>query len=63
MENPTRVQHRNKPAEPWAHKGQFGNVLRVTPAYRCLPAQAFVAWDDFTTWEKLADLIPVEADD
>jgi hypothetical protein len=52
----TRVKHRGKPAEPWAQEGQFGHVVRVTPGYRGVPAQAFVQWDGFTTWEKLADL-------
>jgi hypothetical protein len=61
--NPIRVQHRTQPSEPFAREGQFGLALRITPAYRTIPAQAFCQWEDFTTWEKLTDLVPVELDD
>lgn len=56
-----KVKHTGRPAEPWGRPGQRGVVLRVTPGYRTIPAQAFVQWDDgddgFTTWEKQADLV------
>jgi hypothetical protein len=62
-ENPIKVQHRSKPSEPFGREGQFGLAFRITPAYRSIPAQAYVQWDDFYTWEKLTDLVQVELDD
>lgn len=63
MENPVRIQHRSKPSEPYAHEGQIGNALRITPAFRNIPAQALCDWGEFQTWEKLTDLIQLEVDD
>ncbi|WPH57823.1 hypothetical protein [Mycobacterium phage WXIN] len=63
-----RVKHRGTPAEPFAQAGLHGRItktredgaLRITPASRGIPAQAYVAWGDgadaFFTWERLADL-------
>lgn len=57
LEKGTRVHHRSKPSEPFAKAEQTGVVLRTTPAYRHIPAQAHVRWDEeFETWEKLSDL-------
>lgn len=62
-----RVRHRGTPAEPYATPGAYGMVTRtdhdrprITPAYRNIPAMAFVSWQDgeYATWERLADLIP-----
>lgn len=63
-----RVKHRGTPAEPFAQPGAYGLItrthpdgpLRITPAYRNIPAMAFVSWQDgeYATWERLADLIP-----
>ena len=65
-----RVKHRGKPAEPFGQVGAHGRIvrtredgpLRITPAYRQIPAQAYVQWGTeetgvFHTWEKLSDLI------
>lgn len=52
-----KVRHRIKPSEPFAVPGQYGHILRVTPSYRTVPAQAYINWGDFFTWEKLSDLI------
>ena len=51
-----RVRHNGKPSEPFAKEGAFGSAIRVTPAGSGIPAQAFVQWDGFETWEKLTDL-------
>lgn len=70
METPIKIQHRSKPSEPFGREGQHGLVLRITPAYRTIPAQAYCKWEmvvgkDFPlprvyyTWEKLTDLIQV----
>jgi hypothetical protein len=61
-----KVRHRGTPAEPFATPGMYGRIvrsredgpLRVTPAARGIPAQAYVDWGDFCTWEKLSDLMP-----
>lgn len=65
-----KVRHRGTPAEPWGRPGAHGRIvrtredgpLRVTPAARGIPAQAYVEWpmgedESFFTWERLADLI------
>lgn len=64
-----KVKHVGKPAEPFAPIGAFGHItrtrddgpLRITPAYRAIPAMAHVEWGDgpdaFYTWERLCDLI------
>lgn len=52
-----KCKHRGKPAEPYAREGQHGHIIRITPAARGIPAQAFVQWEDFTTWEKLSELM------
>lgn len=66
-----KVKHRSKPSEPFGQPGAYGHVtrtredgpLRITPAAKGIPAQAFVQWGDaengFCTWEKLGDLIEV----
>ncbi|MBF4194624.1 hypothetical protein [Mycolicibacterium phlei] len=65
-----KVRHRTKPAEPFAQPNAFGRItrtredgpLRITPAAKGVPAQAYVAWERgdevFYTWERLSDLIP-----
>lgn len=53
-----KCRHRSKPAEPFGKEGQYGFIHRITPAGRHIPAQAFVEWEDFHTWEKLSDLLP-----
>ncbi len=51
-----------KPAEPYAIPGQLGRVLVAKPGKgKSLPAQAYVEWDDFYTWERCADLQLPEA--
>jgi hypothetical protein len=50
------VRHLGKPQEPFAVKGQLGEVLRVAPSGSGIPAQAYVAWSNgdrvaFETWE------------
>lgn len=57
-----RCRHRSSPAEPFGRDGQHGLVLRVTPAGPSIPAQAFVEWDGFSTWERLSDLLPLSKD-
>lgn len=60
-----KVRHRGQPAEPFATPGAFGRItrtydegpFRVTPAARGIPAQAYVDWDGYQTWENLNDLI------
>lgn len=54
-----KVKHVTKPSEPFGEVGAVGHVVRVTPAARQIPAQAYIAWDDFYTWEKLTDLVKV----
>lgn len=66
-----KVKHRSKPAEPFAQPNSYGRItktredgaLRITPASRGIPAQAYVQWGDgkdaYFTWERLADLQPV----
>lgn len=60
-------RHKGKPAEPFAKEREFGHILRVTPGSGINPAQAFVEWDGYTTWERLHDLefspLPRERDD
>lgn len=51
-----RVRHLARPAEPYGAIGAYGKVIRVTPSGGYIPAQAFVQWDGFTTWERLTDL-------
>lgn len=53
----TRVTHRGTPAEPYATPRQRGWLLRTTPSKgRLIPAQGYVDWGAFQTWEKLCDL-------
>lgn len=56
-----KVKHVTKPGEPFARPDQRGLVDRLTPAYRQIPAMAYVVWDDgdkgFQTWERLTDLV------
>lgn len=64
-----KVKHVTKPSEPFATANAVGRICkdphsdrpRIAPAARGLPAMAFIAWNDgdFTTWEKLSDLIPM----
>lgn len=67
-----KVRHRTKPSEPFAQPNAYGKItrtkedgpLRITPAARGIPAQAYVQWGDekagfYFTWEKLSDLIEV----
>jgi hypothetical protein len=66
-----KVKHRSKPSEPFAQPGAHGRItrtredgpLRITPASRGIPAQAYVHWGDedggYHTWEALSDLIVV----
>lgn len=58
-DKPLRCRHRETPAEPYGRPGQYGVIRRITPAARGIPAQAFVQWDDFTTWERLSVLSPL----
>ncbi len=51
-----KCRHKSKPAEPFAKEREFGFIQRITPASRGIPAQAFVEWDGYTTWERLTDL-------
>lgn len=61
-----KVQHKTRPAEPWGKVKQMGDVsfykdgaakkYRITPGNKGIPAQAFVNWGDFETWERLSDL-------
>lgn len=51
-----RCRHKGKPAEPFADHKPFGYIQRITPAGPGTPAQAFVNWGDFLTWEKLTDV-------
>lgn len=59
-----RVKHKSTPAEPWAKPNEHGTItrnhpdgpLRITPAGNGAPAMAYVQWDDYATWERLADL-------
>lgn len=51
-----RVRHVVKPSEPFATTSARGTVSRVTPAAPGYPAQAYVDWGDYATWEKLSDL-------
>jgi hypothetical protein len=51
-----RCRHKATPSEPFAKEREFGYIIRITPASRGIPAQAFVQWDEYTTWEKLQDL-------
>ena len=57
-EKPLRCRHKGKPAEPFARPGAYGIIRRITPAARGIPAQAFVVWEDHSTWERLTDLTP-----
>lgn len=64
-----KVKHRHKPSEPFGQQGAHGRItktredgnLRITPAARGIPAQAYVQWGDgedaYCTWERLSDLI------
>lgn len=52
-----KCQHKHRPAEPFANRGEHGYIMRITPSVGHIPAQAFVDWDGYTTWEKLDDLI------
>lgn len=66
-----KVKHRSRPSEPFGQVGAHGKItrtgpdgpLRVTPAYRGIPAQAHVEWlygdSVFHTWEALSDLIQI----
>lgn len=67
-----KVRHVGKPAEPYAPVGAHGMItrtvpdgpLRITPAFRGIPAMAHVQWSDsgvgeYSTWERLSDLIQV----
>ena len=51
-----KCRHKSKPAEPFAKEREFGYILRITPSSRGNPAQGFVDWDGYTTWERLEDL-------
>lgn len=51
-----KCKHKTKPSEPFAEEKQHGVIHRITPAARGIPAQAFVLWKDFSTWERLTDL-------
>ena len=51
-----RCRHKSKPAEPFAKEREHGSIWRVTPSSGINPAQAFVQWDGYTTWEKLDNL-------
>ena len=53
-----RCRHKTKPAEPFAQLRAYGEILRVTPAVNGVPAQAFVQWEGYETWEKLTALVP-----
>ena len=65
-----KVRHRTTPSEPYAAPHEHGRItrtkedgsLRITPAARNIPAQAYVSWRDgeYATWEKLSDLQPVK---
>lgn len=61
-----RCKHKSKPAEPFAKERELGHILRITPGSGINPAQAFVDWGEYTTWERLHDLevaaIPRERD-
>ena len=52
----SRIRHRGKPAEPFARLGDYGVIVRVTPAAPGIPAQAYVDWGEYATWERLNDL-------
>lgn len=62
-----KVRHRTRPSEPFGQSGAYGKItrthdegpLRVTPAARGIPAQAYVDWGDFCTWERLNDLVMI----
>jgi hypothetical protein len=54
-----RVRHKSKPQEPFSKEGEFGTVIRVTPAARMIPAQCYVDWETCQTWERQSDLVPV----
>lgn len=49
-------KHKSKPAEPFAKPHEFGYIKRVTPGRGVCPAQAFVDWGEYTTWERLDQL-------
>ena len=49
-------RHKSKPAEPFAREHEHGLILRITPSSGINPAQGFVDWGGYTTWEKLDSL-------
>ena len=51
-----KCRHKSKPAEPFSKEREFGYISRITPGSGGIPAQAHVVWDEYSTWEKLADL-------
>lgn len=65
-----KVKRTGIPTEPWGKPGDYGHItktasdgnLRITPASRTIPAQAYVHWnadaDDggWFGWTRLADL-------
>lgn len=51
-----KCRHKSKPAEPFAKDREYGYIFRITPRQGGIPAQAFVEWDGYSTWEKLEDL-------
>lgn len=57
-DKPLMCRHRGRPSESWGKPGEYGIVHRVTPGHRQIPAQALIEWDGYTTWERLADLLP-----
>lgn len=57
-EKSLRCRHKGTPAEPYGRPGQYGVIRRITPAARGIPATAFVIWENFSTWEKLGNLLP-----
>lgn len=68
MSNNDKIRHKGTPAEPFATPGAYGRItrtrddgpLRITPAYRSIPAMAHCEWgegaDAYNTWERLADI-------
>lgn len=61
-----KVQHKRRPAEPWAKSNAVGFVNgrksgqqfvpRITPSGSGIPAMVHVNWGDYDTWERLADV-------